>query len=85
MLQGKAQVGKDVSRLRGSLPTAAELTAAVGTARVDTRLVNRLLALRVRVGLGFALTLTLNPEPDPDPSPNPNPNPSPNPTPSPCP
>ena len=49
MLQGKAQVGKDVSRLRSSLPTAAELTAAVGTARVDTRLVNRLLALRATV------------------------------------
>ena len=46
MLQGKAQVGKDVNRLRGSLPTAAELTAAVGTARVDTRLVNRLFALK---------------------------------------
>jgi hypothetical protein len=34
VLHGKEQVGKDVSRLRGSIPTAAELTAAVGTARV---------------------------------------------------
>ena len=41
VLQGKDLVGKDVSRLRGSIPTAAELTAAVSTAHVDTRLVDR--------------------------------------------
>ena len=61
MLQGKEQVGKDVSRLRGSLPTAAELTAAVGTARVDTRLVNRLFALRV------ADRVWVRPNPNPKP------------------
>lgn len=42
VLQGKDQVAADVSRLRDSIPTAAELTAAVSTAHVDTRLVDRL-------------------------------------------
>ena len=41
VLQGKEQVGKDVSRLRGSIPTAAALTAAMSTAHVDTKLVDR--------------------------------------------